>query len=50
MRAIVYKVGVVIAFLGLSGIAEAITGQGSGAASNAFFAVGLIMCLAGYVK
>lgn len=50
MRDRVYTVGVVIAFLGLSGIAEAITGQGSGLISTAFFGVGLIMCLVGYVK
>ena len=50
MRDRVYAVGVVVAFLGLSGIAEAITGQGSGVASTVFLGVGLIMCLAGYVK
>ena len=46
----IYNTGVVVAFLGISGIAEAITGHGSGTASAGFFAAGLIMCLAGYVK
>ena len=50
MRDKVYNVGVIVAFLGISGIAEAITGHGSGAVSTMFFAVGLIMCLVGYVK
>lgn len=50
MRDKVYNVGVIVAFLGISGIAEAITGHGSGTVSTLFFAVGLIMCLVGYVK
>lgn len=50
MRDKVYNVGVIVAFLGISGIAEAITGHGSGTASTIFFTVGLIMCLVGYVK
>lgn len=50
MRDKVYNVGVIIAFLGVSGIAEAITGHGSGMISTGFFAVGLVMCLVGYVK
>lgn len=50
MRDKVYNAGVIIAFLGLSGIAEAITGHGDGVVSAAFFATGLIMCLVGYVK
>lgn len=50
MRDRVYGLGVITAFLGISGIAEAITGHGSGMVSTVFFAAGLIMCLAGYVK
>ena len=50
LREGVYKAGVIIAFLGLSGIAEAITGNGSRMVSTLFFTVGLIMCLVGYVK
>lgn len=46
----IYNTGVVIAFLGISGIAEAITEHGSGMTSTIFFTVGLAMCLAGYVK
>jgi len=47
---IVYKIGVIVAFLGASGIAEAITGHGSGMASAIWFGTGVIMCLFGYVK
>ena len=50
MRDKVYSIGVIVAFLGISGIAESITGQGSGMISAVFFAAGLIMCLTGYVK
>ena len=50
MRDKVYNAGVIIAFLGISGIAEAITGRGSGTVSAIFFTTGLIMCLTGYVK
>lgn len=45
----VYKAGVIISFLGISGIAEAITGNGSKMASVAFLSVGIIMCLFGYI-
>jgi hypothetical protein len=45
-----YRIGVIVAFLGVSGIAEAITGQGSGMASAAWFAAGVVLCLFGYVK
>ena len=50
MRNKVYNAGVVIAFLGISGIAESVTGHGSGTASAIFFTIGLVMCLVGYVK
>lgn len=50
MRDRVHSIGAIIAFLGISGFAEAITGRGSHEVSIAFFAVGLIMCLAGYTK
>lgn len=50
MRERVYRIGVIVSFLGLSGIAEAITGNGSRTASILFFTVGLIMCLVGYTK
>lgn len=50
MRDKVHKLGVIVAFLGISGIAEAITGQGSGTASLIFFITGLIMCTMGYTK
>lgn len=50
MRDRVYNAGVIVAFLGISGIAEAITGRGSGTVSAIFFTTGLIMCLVGYVK
>lgn len=46
----VYKVGVIISFLGLSGLAEAITTRGSREISILFFVVGLVMCLVGYTK
>lgn len=50
MRDKVYNAGVITAFLGITGIAEAITGRGSGTVSAIFFAAGLVMCLAGYMK
>lgn len=49
IREHIYRIGVIVAFLGASGIAEAITGHGSGMVSVAWFTVGLIMCLIGYV-
>lgn len=45
-----YSLGVIIAFLGLSGIAESFTGHGSGTASAIFFTAGLVMCMFGYIK
>ena len=50
MRDRVYGLGVITAFFGISGIAEAVTGHGSGTISAVFFTIGLIMCLVGYVK
>lgn len=50
VRDTIYNVGVVVSFLGLSGIAEAITGQGSHMGSIMIFTIGLLMCLTGYVK
>lgn len=50
MRDKLHSLGVVVAFLGLSGIAESITGHGSGIISCWIFAAGLIMCLSWYVK
>lgn len=46
----VYEAGVVICFLSAAGFAEAITGEGSQMASIVWLAIGLIMCLVGYVK
>ena len=48
MREKIYYLGVIIAFLGMSGFAEAITGRGSQMASVAWMVVGFIMCLVGY--
>jgi hypothetical protein len=50
MREKIHSVGAVVAFLGISGIAEAITGHGSGTISTLIFAAGLVMCLTWYVK
>ena len=50
MRDRVYRLGVVISFLSMCGLAEAITGNGSQMASIVWFAIGLIMCLIGYIK
>lgn len=50
MREKVYGLGVIIAFLGISGIAEAVTGHGSGTVSALFLAAGFVMCLTGYMK
>ena len=45
-----YKVGAVLSFLALSGIAEAITGHGSMGISVTLFVAGLVMCLTEYIK
>lgn len=50
IRGICYKTGVVLSFLGVSGLADAITGRGSHMASVSFIAIGIILCLFGYVK
>ncbi len=50
LRGVCYKIGVIAAFLGASGIAESITGHGSGTASAIWFAAGVVLCLFGYVK
>ncbi|MCR4849827.1 MAG: hypothetical protein K5870_01080 [Lachnospiraceae bacterium] len=50
MRDKVYGLGVIIAFLGITGIAEAVTGQGSGTISALFLTAGFVMSLAGYIK
>lgn len=49
-RDTVYKVGVIISFLAICGFTEALTGDGSQMASIVWFAIGLILCLIGYVK
>lgn len=50
IREHIYRIGVIVAFLGASGIAESITGHGSGMASAIWFAAGVVLCLFGYVK
>ena len=50
MKGRVYTIGVVISFLSLAGVAEAITGRGDYTISSILLAVGFIMCLAGYTK
>ena len=50
IREYIYRIGVIAAFLGVSGIAESITGHGSGTASAVWFAAGVVLCLFGYVK
>lgn len=45
-----YNIGAITAFLGLSGIAESITGRGFGTASLVIFTAGLIMCTMDYFK
>lgn len=46
----IYNTGVIISVLAVAGIAEAITGRGDYIISTAILGVGIIMCLAGYVK
>ena len=48
MKNVIYVIGVIIAFLGVSGVAEAITGRGSGEISTALFIIGFICALYGY--
>lgn len=50
MRNKVYNVGVIISFLALAGVAEAITGRGDYSISIGLLIVGFVMCLTGYVK
>ena len=45
-----YKIGAVLSFLALSGIAEAITGHGSIGISITLFVAGLVMCLTEYLR
>lgn len=46
----IYVIGVVISFLALAGVAEAITGHGDSNISIGLFIVGFVLCLVGYVK
>ena len=48
MKGRVYTIGVVISFLALAGVAEAITGRGDYTISSILLAVGFAMCLTGY--
>lgn len=50
MRNKIYNIGVVISFLALAGVAEAITGRGDYAISIMILIVGFVMCLTGYTK
>lgn len=43
-------IGGVLFVLGLAGMSEAVTGQGSFMVSTICFAVGIGMCLAGYLR
>lgn len=45
-----YDIGVVISFLALAGVAEAITGRGDYTISAILLGVGICMCLTGYMK
>lgn len=46
----VYYIGVIVTFLGIAGIAEAVTGRGSILVAASTFAVGFVCVLAGYMK
>lgn len=46
----IYYIGVVVTFLGIAGIAEAITGRGSVMASAVIMSAGIGMVLTGYIK
>ena len=50
MRDKVYSFGVIVTFLGLAGISEAITGRGSIMVAAVIFSVGFGMVLVGYTK
>lgn len=45
-----YNIGVIISFLALAGVAEAITGRGDYSISIGILIVGFILCLTGYAK
>ena len=47
---VAYKVGVILSFLSMSGIAEAITGHGELNISIILFVAGLFLCMTGYIK
>lgn len=44
-----YYLGVIITFLALAGMAEAITGNGSYTAGVIWFIIGMILSLTGYI-
>ena len=46
----VYGIGVCISFLALAGVAEAITGRVDYLISSFLFGIGVVLCLAGYIK
>ena len=50
IQKICYRVGVVISFLSIAGVAEAITGRGDYTISSILFGFGVALCLAGYMK
>ena len=45
-----YKVGVILSFLAVSGIAEAVTGRGDIGMSVMFLVVGIVLCLTEYIR
>lgn len=47
---VLYNTGVVISFMALAGVAEAITGRGDHHISIALLIIGFSFCLFGYVK
>lgn len=45
-----YSTGVVLSFLALAGVAEAITGRGDQNISITLLIIGFLLCLFGYIK
>lgn len=46
---VIYKIGVIVSFLSLAGIAESITGRGDTIISIILLCVGFLCCLTEYI-
>jgi len=47
---VTYKVGVILSFLALAGVAESITGRGDTIISTILLSIGFLCCLKEYIR